>query len=89
MTGVQTCALPISAATRNPAFAQCFQGGAIAGSIDGNQLVLSLTDDDLGSVINLSGTVSASAGSGNWSLGSGPAGCQNLAGAWSATKTSG
>lgn len=77
------------AATRNPAFSQCFQGGAIAGSVDGNQLVLSFTDDDLASVINLSGTVSGSAASGNWSLGSGPAECLNLAGAWSANRTSG
>ncbi len=71
------------AATGNPA---CFQGGAVTGSIDGNQLILTFTDDDLGSIINLSGTLNGSGGAGNWSLSSGPAECLNLAGAWRASK---
>lgn len=53
-------------------FPECFQGGSVTGTINGNQLVLTFTDDDIVAVINLSGTVRGTRADGTWSISNGP-----------------
>ncbi len=54
-------------------FPECFQGGTVTGSVSDAQVIIVFTDDDIGAVISLSGTLRGSRLDGTWSISGGPA----------------